>query len=81
MFHNQKDFYFHKNGPFLIINNISSLSTVNDIVIFKNKIISVKELMKKIFNYSDEEVQNILKEIKKEKEDPLLKDFYSQDEF
>ena len=47
----------------------------------QGKIISVKELMKKIFNYSDEEIQDILKEIKKEKEDPLLKDFYNQDEF
>ena len=47
----------------------------------QGKVISVKELMKKIFNYSDEEIQDILKEIKKEKEDPLLKDFYNQDEF
>ena len=47
----------------------------------QGKVISVKELMKKIFNYSDEEIQDIFKEIKKEKEDPLLKDFYNQDEF
>ena len=47
----------------------------------QGKVISVKELMKKIFNYSDEEILDILKEIKKEKEDPLLKDFYNQEEF
>ena len=57
------------------------MSILNDSINFLGKIISVKELMKKIFNYSDEEIQDILKEIKKEKEDPLLKDFYNQDEF
>lgn len=46
------------------------------------KVLPVKLLYKVLFGYTDDEVDDLLKEIEKESKDPLLKTFYqSEDEF
>jgi hypothetical protein len=47
---------------------------------YAGTLFSHKEVMKQVFRLSDEEIEDRLKEIAKEKKDPKFKDFYVEDE-
>jgi len=47
---------------------------------YAGSVFSYRKIMKEVFRFSDEEIDENLKEIAKEKKDPKFKDFYKTDE-
>ena len=45
----------------------------------EGKVLPVKETLKRVFGYTESDIEKILAEIEKEKKDPKLKDFYNSD--
>ena len=63
----------------LFMKKVDAFNSARDL---GGKVLPVKLLYKTLFGYTDDEVDDLLKEIEKESKDPLLKTFYqSEDDF
>lgn len=61
----------------VLMEKIEAYTTIQE---YAGKIFSYKKAMKKIFNFTDDEIDENIKEIAKEKKDPKFADFYTTEE-
>ena len=62
------------------LNNLAKrMEIYSSIQANEGKVLPVKETLKRVFGYTESDIEKILAEIEKEKKDPKLKDFYNSD--